>query len=253
MSQITKRFKNFHRKAFTLIELLVVIAIIALLAAILFPVFGTARESARATSCLSNLKQIGNAHLLYVQDYDEKLLLWVAVADPSNPTTSLSVATPRMERWWIKLEAYAKNRNIFRCPSNRVGGEDRVTYNWNQWYNGVALSHFPSATNIILGGDRWDHTASSFCAWDNSGPFCSTHGQDQNGPHAPNTAEPNYRASGAAQQWNTRITHRKTGANYLFADGHAKFQRPGDLNVSPQAYKQLSPYCPDAESCPSVN
>ncbi|HOJ20148.1 MAG TPA: prepilin-type N-terminal cleavage/methylation domain-containing protein [Armatimonadota bacterium] len=61
------------RKGFTLIELLVVIAIIAILAAILFPVFARARENARKTTCLSNLKQIGSGLLMYVQDYDESL------------------------------------------------------------------------------------------------------------------------------------------------------------------------------------
>src|SRR5436853_3313206 len=66
-----------RRNAFTLIELLVVIAIIAILAAILFPVFAQARESARQTSCLSNTKQLGLGILQYVQDYDEKFPLWL--------------------------------------------------------------------------------------------------------------------------------------------------------------------------------
>ena len=63
----------YKRRGFTLIELLVVIAIIAILAAILFPVFAQAREKARAATCVSNLKQIGNAMMMYVQDYDERL------------------------------------------------------------------------------------------------------------------------------------------------------------------------------------
>src|SRR5580692_1236469 len=80
-----------HKKAFTLIELLVVIAIIAILAAILFPVFAQARESARKTSCLSNMKQISLGLTMYVQDYDERFPVWVnditanPCVGPDNP------------------------------------------------------------------------------------------------------------------------------------------------------------------------
>src|SRR5438067_275349 len=95
--RIMKGFRNLSeptRRGFTLIELLVVIAIIAILAAILFPVFAQARESARMTSCLSNLRQIGTGTLMYIQDYDElypNTIAWgrmwtgVWVADPTKP------------------------------------------------------------------------------------------------------------------------------------------------------------------------
>jgi prepilin-type N-terminal cleavage/methylation domain-containing protein len=77
------------RKGFTLIELLVVIAIIAILAAILFPVFAKAREKARQTSCLSNEKEIALAILMYTQDYDEKFPIYMVAADyfPSGRLT----------------------------------------------------------------------------------------------------------------------------------------------------------------------
>lgn len=92
-----------HRKSgFTLIELLVVIAIIAILAAILFPVFARAREAARKTTCLSNVKQLSLAHLMYAQDYDEQL------------ATSWSYGFPGEFSWAV--QPYMKNLNILLCP-----------------------------------------------------------------------------------------------------------------------------------------
>ncbi len=95
------------KRGFTLIELLVVIAIIAILAAILFPVFARAREKARAASCLSNLKQQGLAVMMYAQDYDEVLGLALTTDGVASYT------------WWHIHEPYMKNRQIFTCPSDR--------------------------------------------------------------------------------------------------------------------------------------
>ncbi len=98
-----------NKGAFTLIELLVVIAIIAILAAILFPVFAQAREKARAISCLSNTKQAGTAFAMYVQDYDE--------------------VTPALgggREWWSDLYPYVKSLGVFYCPDrNDPGTDDR--------------------------------------------------------------------------------------------------------------------------------
>jgi prepilin-type N-terminal cleavage/methylation domain-containing protein len=110
------------RQGFTLIELLVVIAIIAILAAILFPVFAQAREKARQSVCSSNLKQLGNAQQMYLQDYDEQF--FVRPRDPSIPNRYWQ------EDWWpFLLIPYIKMKpsdiqgtrdNFFSCPSNPI-------------------------------------------------------------------------------------------------------------------------------------
>ena len=98
------------RRGFTLIELLVVIAIIAILAAILFPVFAKAREKARQTSCASNLKQMGLACMQYAQDYDELY--------PRNSIGWTVNGTANQQVWWNGLiQPYAKNLQMFMCPS----------------------------------------------------------------------------------------------------------------------------------------
>jgi prepilin-type N-terminal cleavage/methylation domain-containing protein/prepilin-type processing-associated H-X9-DG protein len=102
------------RFGFTLIELLVVIAIIAILAAILFPVFAQAREKARQTSCLSNIKQQGLAVHMYAQDYDETLPPWWVSNTPNNAQPA---GYDDIHYWYVGLLPYVKSREIFRCPS----------------------------------------------------------------------------------------------------------------------------------------
>lgn len=106
---------NSHkRKAFTLIELLVVIAIIAILAAILFPVFAAAREKARQTQCISNLKQIGLALLQYTQDYDELCPL----DEAGNAYASGVNAAAGQFSWMDLTYPYVKSTGVFSCPDD---------------------------------------------------------------------------------------------------------------------------------------
>ncbi|MEN6305947.1 MAG: DUF1559 domain-containing protein [Armatimonadia bacterium] len=116
-----------RHRGFTLIELLVVIAIIAILAAILFPVFAKAREKARQTSCMSNLKQLSLGMLMYAQDYDETFFpVWVRwlggtygvnAVVPGAPDFNWHATYGYQESWTNEIYPYVKNVQIYRCPS----------------------------------------------------------------------------------------------------------------------------------------
>jgi prepilin-type N-terminal cleavage/methylation domain-containing protein/prepilin-type processing-associated H-X9-DG protein len=127
-NSIANHSRNIRGHAFTLVELLVVIAIIAMLAAILFPVFGRARENARRTSCLSNVKQIGLGIAQYTQDYDERL--------------PFSGDTASGGRWANKLGPYLKSTQVFTCPSytlNVLPGKFLVSS--SEGWNGSASTY----------------------------------------------------------------------------------------------------------------
>ena len=148
------------RGGFTLIELLIVIAIIALLAAILFPVFGRARENARRSSCQSNLKQIGLGLIQYSQDNDEMI-----VQSYYGSNNNASDATDKY-KWMDAIFPYVKNEQLFNCPSN-IGktlqtnpvtggnitstgykfrtGTDYGTYSYNYSYSNYMTSGHPNA------------------------------------------------------------------------------------------------------------
>ncbi len=129
---------NHSRNGFTLIELLVVIAIIAILAAILFPVFAQARAKARQTACLSNVKQIGLGMMMYTQDYDECYTVdaFNKNSGPGGRNEPCARDNPAI-RAEAKIEPYIKNSQIFGCPSSVLSP---VTWNvgkaecrWNAW------------------------------------------------------------------------------------------------------------------------
>ncbi len=133
------------RKGFTLIELLVVIAIIAILAAILFPVFARAREKARQTSCLSNVKEITLGTMMYVQDYDERLprLYYNQTGPPTRVTVTMMV------------DPYIKNVQIWNCPSaarttGTVVGLSLNSYSYQQFLDFAKLATIQRGSETVM-------------------------------------------------------------------------------------------------------
>ncbi|HEY3333263.1 MAG TPA: DUF1559 domain-containing protein [Capsulimonadaceae bacterium] len=129
-SSVTKR-------GFTLIELLVVIAIIAILAAVLFPVFAQAREKARQSSCSSNLKQLGLAVIQYVNDYDDT---YPAAVNTNQQWNYYANGNPGPNNWILKILPYCKVTGIFMCPDDTAGG--------NTGWQGISTSY---AANAMIG------------------------------------------------------------------------------------------------------
>lgn len=202
------------RQGFTLIELLVVIAIIAILAAILFPVFAQAREKARAASCLSNEKQIGLGLMQYCQDYDETL--------PSHQY--FEAGTGRFYCWQTVLNPYVKSHDVYRCPSNPLnetqvagGGTDySISYvpnvalmpNYSQkWVTPLSDIEAPANTVMILESRApWAALAAWSIVYDRPSSF---------GAYYPAGAPLPSPKQGDAHQ------HAKF-INISFADGHVK-------------------------------
>jgi len=204
-------------RAFTLIELLVVIAIIAILAAILFPVFAKVREKARQASCASNLKQIGLAITQYVQDNDEIY--------PATRPRNVIVNGVRQDSscWQVVVQPYVKSAGVFKCPDvsstqfvngsnntipvsyeashggftgNQFGGPGPMGVTPQSWSSNLdipaALAQVDSPAQVILVGEHRGRQDPEF--WDNSNDM-------------------------------TFVNHTQQ-TNFLFCDGHVKTLRP---------------------------
>jgi len=189
-----------RQRGFTLIELLVVIAIIAILAAILFPVFARAREKARQITCLSNLKQMGIAFFMYTQDYDELYVI--------NP------------QWKSRLQPYINNTQINVCPSRK-----ELPWYYGHGYNigvpGAFGAPVAGFVDMVGPGQFVGRSEAAICSpshkiliaeWDrcNAGP-----------PSGPTGLF----MGGATCFWACTTVH-DGGSNLLFADGHAKWMKP---------------------------
>ena len=219
---------NGVRRGFTLIELLVVIAIIAILAAILFPVFAQAREKARSSACASNLRQIGLAILMYAQDWDEHTC-------KTHHDLAQGESIANLYVWYWPLQAYIKNGGIFHCPS--LNDTPSIMPSWlalADWQNlrtdylingffahGAFIGMFSRPAEQILVAER--HSGIGFFDYhpwpsasngdwergflDGSGYQIGDLGSDSQVP------DPN------------NVGRHSSGDNYAFLDGHVKWLR----------------------------
>lgn len=223
-------------RGFTLIELLVVIAIIAILAAILFPVFARARENARKISCASNLKQLSLGWLQYAQDYDEKVVPW------SSTGTSGGYAFV----WQEIVQPYIKSKQLLRCPSVQSATS---TYSYNAFIGGASPAPpnrslaslenpvqspimldgrgFPNEKNPTETAEGWVY---SFVIPDGAG---SHQGRGckyldyVNGLQTGEKTWVGYKVD-RARAGDVYAALHMDGANYAFADGHVKWQHSID-------------------------
>lgn len=218
-----------HQKtvAFTLIELLVVIAIIALLVALIFPVFLWARESARKSSCANNVKQLAKAWMMYIQDYDE-IAPGGAYTRFADRLTGRSLDGKRYTVLWA-VKPYLKSEDIFVCPT-RLGWDFSATdpaldshrprqgsYTSNYLIMDRPMAHIERVPEMIVFGDSYNPWIDCYANCNGCTGGCSSYIWDRIG-------------RGFYQGDLTKPTAwHNQGLNFVFADGHAKWHTLGNV------------------------
>ena len=239
--QSTRTARLHRAPAFTLIELLVVIAIIAILAAILFPVFARARENARRSSCQSNMKQIGLGIIQYTQDYDE----YMPVGNATNTGRG----------WAGPIQPYIKSSQIFQCPSDsstNSGGAPsanlyKVSYAYNQNLSAPGGQTTPfniaafNATSLTVNVFEINGGVTTYTDGIRPNEVASPAGTGFYG------SVPGGTTSFATGNMGGRIYTPATeprhfdGSNFLAVDGHVKWLRGAAVSAGPTAISSTSP------------
>ena len=220
--------RNVKRRSsgFTLIELLVVIAIIAILAAILFPVFAQAREKARGISCLSNMKQLALGANMYLQDYDSHYVSSGGQCYGAPPGCSITNPLPSMQWQWT-IQPYVKNTQLLLCPSDPHDNHNRgmaTSYTENNWgtndhnssAGGVSEAHTekPAETALLVEGANtgWEEGAvnvknalmiDDYTTW---------------------TQWNRIQHDRTDWNWSDKLPRHGDGSNVAYLDGHAKYK-----------------------------
>lgn len=235
--------RSSRHSGFTLIELLVVIAIIAILAAILFPVFSRAREQARRTACLSNMKQIGTALYMYAQDYDEILPeRYGCNNDAAHCGGDFETINGigYVRTWKSMLVPYIKSRDVFKCPSSSAAMHGTLVNNTTSAGFGENLNYpagyemwlpdFTSAPIFVNGGSYPQPLAGlpyvaqeliileTHYGWADIGPYLSY--CEPSGPKC------DANSFDGSSSWSSG--HAKKAGNIIYLDSHAKYKHYRD-------------------------